>query len=311
MPLDPGQLVRCVDAERLRAHVAELAVGDRHSYYSPDRHAAAANYVTASFEEAGLSVRDHTFPLGERQGRNIIATMPGTEPELAPLMLCAHYDSVKDSPGADDNASGVAALLECARVLSDQTLRRTIDFISFDMEEAQPETSGLQGSAALAKEVKHGTHYAGVYNLEMVGYTSGPGTQKFPPGFRFLFRKVYKQVKAREFSGNALAVVALGRGKALSRRIAQAVGRWVPELEVISVEARQWLVIPDLLRSDHAPFWRAGMPAAMITDTGNFRNPHYHKPTDTLETLDYAFLHRVTCAIVATLAEHANEGATK
>ena len=308
MPLDPSQLVRCVDAERLRTHVAELATGDRHPFYSPDRHAAAASYVITAFEDAGLSVRDHPFPLGDRQGRNLIATKSGTEPQLAPLMICAHYDSVKDSPGADDNASGVAALLECARVLSDQTLRRSIDFIAFDMEEAQPDTRGLRGSSALAKEVKDGIRYAGVYNLEMVGYTSGPGTQKFPPGFRFLFRKAYKQVKAREFRGDALAVVALGRGKALSRILTRAVAKWMPDLEVVPVEARRWLVIPDLLRSDHAPFWWAGMPAVMITDTADFRNPHYHMPTDTIDTLDYDFLHRVTCAIVATLAEHAGEG---
>ena len=306
--LDIECLIEKIDPDRLRAHVARLAGGDRHPVYSPERHTAAASYVRAAFEEAGLTVRIHTFPQGEYQGRNVIATQPSSQPGPPPLLVCAHYDTVRDSPGADDNASGVAALLECARVLSGAQLGRTIEFAALDMEERQPEAGALLGATALASEAKRVRRYDGVYNLEMVGYTSGPNTQSFPPGFRFLFRGVYKRVRARQFRGDALTVVALGRSRKLSRRFARAAARWVPELEVVLVETRRWLVIPDLLRSDHAPFWRAGIPAVMMTDTADFRNPNYHAPTDTPDTLDYDFLHKVTRALVATVAEHADEG---
>ena len=102
----------------------------------------------------------------------------------------------------------------------------------------------------------------------------------------------------------------MGRGRALSQRVAMAAAGWVPGLEVIAVEARRYqLLVPDLFRSDHTPFWLAGVPAIMITDSANFRNPNYHTPTDTTDTLDYTFLHRVTCALVATVAVHASEAA--
>ena len=308
-PLDVGQLVQSIDAKRLRAHVARLSEGDRHPVYSADRHAAAAGYIAAAFEEATLRVRVHPFTKGELEGRNLIAAIPGGQPELSPILVCGHYDSVAGSPGADDNASGVAALLECARVLSGVTLRRPVEFAALDMEERQPQEGALLGGSALAEEAKRGRPYEGVYNLEMIGYTSGPGTQRFPTGFRFLFPGVYRTVRSLGFRGDLLAVVALGRSRVLSRRFAEAAARWVPELGMVPVEARRWMAIPDLLRSDHAPFWRAGMPAIMLTDTANFRSPHYHKATDTPDTLDYAFLHRVTRAIVATVAEHASEEA--
>ena len=308
-PLRLGRLVGEVDAERLRAHVARLSQGDRHPIYSADRHAAAAGYITAAFEEAALHVRVHMFTKGKLEGRNLIAAIPGSQPELPPILVCAHYDSVAGSPGADDNASGVAALLECARVLSGATLRRTVEFAALDMEEGQPVEGALLGGRALAEEAKRGRRYEGVYNLEMIGYTSGPGTQRFPTWFRFLFPGVYRTVRSLGFRGDLLAVVALGRSRVLSRRFAAAAAGWVPELGVVPVEARRWMVIPDLLRSDHAPFWRAGIPAIMITDTANFRSPHYHKATDTPDTLDYLFLHRVTRALVATVAEHAGERA--
>ncbi len=309
MPLDPEQLVQNVDADRLRSHVAHLATGERHSFSDPVRHATAASYVLDALQEVGLPIWTHTFAQGNRQGRNLMAAKYGSEPELSPLLISAHYDTVPGSPGADDNASGVAALLECARVLSGERFRRSIQFVAFDMEETQPEGEALVGSRVLAQEVKTGSSYEGMYNLEMVGYTSGPGTQHFPPGFRFLFPGVYRRVRAREFRGDTLALVAQGRGVSLSRRFAQAAAQWVPELEVLRIETHRWqLMLPDMFRSDHAPFWRAGVPAIMISDSANFRNPNYHVPTDTPDTLDYAFLHRVTCALVATIAIHASEG---
>ena len=174
------------------------------------------------------------------------------------------------------------------------------------MEEIQPHGDGLVGSTAFVRDLAPSTRYEGVLNLEMVGFTSGSGTQGFPPGFEVLFPAVYRHVEELDFQGDSLAVVSQGRGIALSQRLVAAAAEHVPELDVVTVEVIDGMPIPpDVFRSDHAPFWTAGIPAVMVTDTANFRNPHYHTPGDTADTLDYAFLHRVTRALLATLAEHA------
>lgn len=311
-----SSLVQQVDVGRLRAHVAHLARGERHSHYGPALHAETMEYISTTLAESGLATRQHTVELGGRRAVNVVGSLgsPGASPAAPPILVSAHYDTVPGSPGADDNASGVAALLECARVTSAVQLARKIEFAAFDMEENQPEGLGLVGSSAFVKhalnESERGTGgknaYAGVYNLEMVGYTAGPGTQRHPPGFRFILPRVYSRVRKRQFRGDFIAAVAMGPGIALSRRFREAAGRWVPELEIEAIEVKYRIPrFADIFRSDHAPFWAAGIPAIMITDTANFRNPHYHRPTDIPDTLDYPFLGNVTGALVATLAQHA------
>ena len=313
MQADPvSSLVQRVDVSRLRAHVARLARGERHSLYSPDCHTETVEYISAAFAECGLETRQHTFDLRGRRGINIVSHKPGASVEgLRPLLVSAHYDTVHNSPGADDNASGVAALLECARVLSTAQLRRSVEFVAFVMEEKQPPNRmALVGSTAFVRHVlskAEGTAggknaYEGVYNLEMVGYTSGVGTQGHPPGFRFILPGVYGRVRQRGFRGDFIAVVARGSSIDLGRRFQDAARQWVPGLEVLAIEVRHRIpILLDIFRSDHAPFWAAGIPAIMITDTANFRNPHYHNSTD---TLDYTFMGNVTRALVATLAQH-------
>ena len=153
-------LVRQVNVDRLRSDVAQLASGERHSVFSPMRHADTVDYISSIFAECGLSNRQHTYELGGRHGINIVGSLTNGGSEaasspdrLCPLLVSAHYDTVLGSPGADDNASGVAALLECARVLSMVKLRRGVEFIAFDMEENQPEGVALAGSRAFVKDV--------------------------------------------------------------------------------------------------------------------------------------------------------------
>ncbi len=113
-------------------------------------------------------------------------------------------------------------------------------------------------------------------------------------------------MEERDFQGDSLAVVSQGRSIALSQRLVAAAAEHVPELDMVTIEVRDGMPIPpDVFRSDHAPFWAAGIPAVMVTDTANFRNPHYHTPGDDADTLDYAFLHMVTRTLLATLAEYA------
>ena len=303
---DVRHLVLQVDTQRLHTDVAWLAVGERHSPVGPGHHAASREHIRDVFHTLGLEVRRHTFVHWGRPGTNVIARKQGSDPGRPSLLVSAHYDTVPGSPGADDNASGVAALMECARVLASVSLRRTVEFVAFDMEEAQPPGEGLIGSTAFVRYVPPSTRYEGVYNLEMVGYTSGPGSQGFPPGFQLLFPGVYRHVEERDFRGDSIAVVSQGGGIALGQRMAAAAAEHVPGLDVVHIEIREGLPIPsDVFRSDHSPFWAAGIPAVMVTDTADFRNPNYHTPGDTADTLDYDFLHQVTSVLVATLAEHA------
>ena len=181
-----------------------------------------------------------------------------------------------------------------------------VHFVAFDLEEKQPEGMALAGSTAFVADFGGKGAYSAVINLEMVGFTSGPGTQGHPPGFRFILPGVYRRGRQRDFVGDFVASAAMGNGVALSRGFQAASERWVPDLQVYPLEFRRRLpLLLDIFRSDHAPFWAAGVPAIMLTDTANFRNPNYHKPTDTADTLDFSFMIRVTRALVATVAQHA------
>jgi hypothetical protein len=288
-----------VDRERLRNIVAHLAAtGER---ISPRAHATARDYMRDTFQSCGLQVREHAFSNADGTGVNLVARMAGRRTDIQPILVSAHYDTVPGSPGADDNASGVAAMLECARVLAETPLDCAVDFVAFDMEE-----DGLVGSAALVHELTSSTGYQGVYNLEMVGFTSGPGTQELPPGFPLLFPDVHRHLEERGFRGDSIVVVSLEDSGPLSDRLVAATRQHTPELDMVEIRISAGMPIPpDLFRSDHSPFWAAGIPAVLITDTANFRDPNYHAPTDTPDTLDYDFLRRVTVALTAAVAGHA------
>ena len=305
-----SSLVSQVDIARIRADISRLAAGPRHSLHDQKRHREVAEYILGVFQKCGLKPREHAFTLDGRRGTNIMGKKTSAStPGLPSILVSAHYDTVQGSVGADDNASGVAALLECARVLSAVDLEDNLEFVAFDMEEVQPEGDGLVGSQAFVKDFGVQERYKGVYNLEMVGYTSGPGTQTDPPSFQYLLPRAFEWARAREFRGDFIATVAQGAGIELGRKFAEAAREWVPSLEVMPIEVAQPMpMLADIFRSDHAPFWAAGIPAIMITDTANFRNPGYHQPSDTTDTLDYDFLVEVTRSLVATLASRGGGG---
>ena len=262
----------------------------------------ARDYIREMFRSYGLQVQEHAFSNTDGTGVNLVAHMAGRRTDIQPLLVSAHYDTVPCSPGADDNASGVAAMLECARVLAATPLDYAIDFVAFDMEE-----NGLVGSTTFVQEQTSSTEYQGVYNLEMVGFTSGPGTQELPPGFQLLFHDVHRHLEEQGFRGDSIVIVSLADSSHLSNRLVAAAREHTPEMDMVEVRISAGMPVPtDLLRSDHSPFWAAGIPAVLITDTANFRNPNYHAPTDTPNTLDYDFLHRVTVALAAAVAGHSS-----
>ena len=247
-----------VDQRRITHHVEELVGSPRHSLHNPGAHSQAIDYIEASLKDAGLDVTRHEFPGGGRVGVNIIGRKDGSDQSLPPLLATAHYDTVPGSPGADDNATGIAALLETAQHLGKASAVRDLVLVAFDMEEIQPDGDSLVGSAAYVKALDSNRGCMGVYNLEMLGYTSGPNTQTYPAGFGIMFPRAFGQVQARDFRGDFIAAVSRGPGSTLARRLEEAAAMWDFGNLVLVIETPSLLpLMPDIFRSDHASFCQA------------------------------------------------------
>lgn len=278
------------DQDRLLTHLHAL-VGERHPVTSPTHLQRAEEYIADTFEQLGLQVSLHPFEAMGGTYRNVVASLLPTYQATgqgmfqAPLILAAHYDTVEGSPGADDNASAIAVLLETARRLRGVDRVREVHCIAFCLEE-----EGLLGSLAYAAELKAAKRtIAGAIVLECVGYASGEeGSQTVPPGTPFAVPTI----------GNFLAVVGNTTSTALTASVAQAAKPHVPVVPLVIPGNGD--LLPDTRRSDHAAFWHYGFPAVMLTDTANFRNPNYHKSTDTLDTLNLRFLEQVADAVTAS-----------
>lgn len=283
------------DPDRLRDHVTALS-GERHPLIAPEALRRAEAYVADELGALGLRVERPPFSFHGERFRNVVGRKEGDEPGLPRLLLGAHFDSVPGSPGADDNASGVAALLEAARILAHEPLRRTLELVGFNLEEPQ---EGVQnhrvGSRAYARAASEaGVEYAACLVLEMVGYTDPePGSQGAP---WLLFWKDMPR------AGTFLAAVGNRKARRLLDAVRRGAERTSPGLRVLTHRTpfRGWL-LPVTRLSDHARFWDEGYPAAMLTDTAFLRNPHYHQPSDRPETLDYGFMARAVATVVAAL----------
>jgi Zn-dependent M28 family amino/carboxypeptidase len=286
--------------ERLRADVERLAV-PRHPVTSPEALRAAEDHVAGELGAAGLRVERQLFRWGGREYHNVLGTLDGTDPARPWVVIGAHFDSVARSPGADDNASGVAALLEAARLLARARPPATVQCVAFNLEEIQNPFGALRlggevhalgsfriGSRAYARRLRDaGQAVAGALVLEMLGFT-GP-VQRVPATVRLL-AKVPRL-------GDFLAAIGDTRSRDLLAAFSRAASGLLP-LVPLTVPLRGWLA-PDVRRSDHARFWDEGYPALLLTDTAELRNPHYHRASDTPETLDFEFLAKGTEAVVS------------
>lgn len=276
-----------LDRNRLKEDLQTL-VGERHPFTSPIHLQQAEAYLHHQFSEAGLIVTAHEFEALGRTFRNIIGTAPPASAygPLPPLILGGHFDTVAGSPGADDNASALAVILHVARQVQNMRLARPIRFIAFNLEE-----ENLLGSAAYASflsENRETTH--GAIILECVGYASHQeGSQKIPPGVPI----------AVPTTGDFLAVIGNERSQVLTSSVTHAMTLHLPIVPLIVPGNGEQL--PDTRRSDHTSFWEHGFPAVMLTDTANFRNPHYHRSTDTLETLNLDFIASVADGVTAAV----------
>ena len=268
---------------RLAMHLAAVC-RERDPVTAPDGHAAVEAYVAGALGRCG-EVSAEPFEHAGRWHRNLVLDLPGREIG-PPVLVGAHFDAVAGSPGADDNGSALAVLIEIARGAAATPPRRALRLVAFDLEEQH-----MAGSRAYARALSgRGERLHLMIALEMLGYRrSEPGSQRYPAGLGLLYPG----------RGDFIGLIGDFRSTAMLHRLARAMRREV-RCEWLAVPLRG-RIVPDTRRSDHAPFWDLGYPAIMVTDTANLRNPHYHRPTDTLETLDLAFLAGVCRGLVAGL----------
>ncbi|MFX0170722.1 MAG: M28 family peptidase [Candidatus Hodarchaeota archaeon] len=389
--------VKMVDIERLYNHIRSLE-GIKHALDSYDVLIQAGDYFEKTLKQNGIDTNKQFFPVEglKKEFFNVEGLLRKTVDFSNPtLLITSHYDTVYSTPGADDNASGVAVTLEVARILSELNYNKNVIFVSFNLEEFSPilqkpirrigtkyrvfdkkyrytswalkkyadqfkkliiasgpaksylgeeewnkfeaeakqelkETeleffkeqnrifresaqddpfgrSFLLGSDAYLKyAIEKKTNIFGVINLESVGFTSTQyHSQRLPAGTSLDMFKTYK-TDQDQMIGNYIAIIGDKNSKILTNAFFETSQHQSIKLPCACLDVplnyegiKQ--MIPDLLRSDHAPFWRFGIPAIMVTDTATFRNPYYHTAADTIDTLDFPFMKKVCQTTLATI----------
>jgi hypothetical protein len=274
------------DAARMRHDVTQLTRWLRNPEHL-DQLNKAVSYIRREWQAMGLTVTEQPVYHAGKSYKNLIVSFG--PPDASRFIIGAHYDTVCKSPGADDNASGVSGLLELARLLVQRqpVLSHRVDLVAYTLEEL-PESPGSTTHAR--QMIRDGIPVKGMISLEMIGYYSDkPQSQTYPSVF---LKPLYPSV------GNFIAVVGYGPSWGLIQKTKQAFQRH----SALPVHS---LYIPvnmlGLDRSDHAPYANMGIPALMITDTSNFRNPHYHARTDTVKTLDFQRMTEVVKAVYSLL----------
>lgn len=275
--------------ERLHTHLTQI-VRDRDPYLATGGHFFVQQYIRQQLEQWG-TVATHEFLVQSKTHQNLILNLPPVESSRQrksnPILIGAHYDTVPGTPGADDNATGVAVLLELARALAAEPARYPVRLVAFDMEEY-----GLLGSKQYAADLRQqGQALRLMISLEMLGYCDpSPGSQRYPAGLQYFYPNRGNFIG---LIGNLPTIPDLIR---LHRSIRQGKTpcQWLPV-------PNRGLVVPQTRLSDHSPFWDQGYPALMVTDTSFMRNPHYHRSSDRLDTLDLDFLTGVCRGLITGL----------
>ena len=281
-PLSPDEVVL---REELRANVQKLAgeIGERNMWHYPQLN-AAADFIEESFSRAALRTRRDSYEMRGQLCHNIEAEIPGNRPEI--IVIGAHYDSVFGSPGANDNGSGVAAVLalaqrfaarETERSPPRRTPNKTLRFVAFVNEEPPYFLSGEMGSLVYARRCKQrGDKISAMISLETIGYFSdAPHSQTYPaPGLGVFYPRI----------GNFIGFVSNVQSRSLLRRV---IALFRKHAKIPSEGAALPAFVPGVSWSDQWSFWQQGYPAIMVTDTAPFRYPYYHSSNDTPDKLDY------------------------
>jgi Zn-dependent M28 family amino/carboxypeptidase len=284
-------------SQRLRGHVEVLAeeYPDR-NFANPEQYKAAEAYLTEQLEGFGYEVSFEEVPHA-KGARNVIAEREGTTVPDEVILVGAHYDSATPTPGADDNASGTAGVIELARHFAQRDLERTIRFVLFVNEEPPFFRTEYMGSHVHASSArKRGDNIVLMVSLEMLGFFSdAPKSQSYGSALKYFYPD----------RGNFIAFVSsLDYRDELRRSIATFRDRAQFPSEGLAAPAG----FSGVDFSDHMPFWNAGYPAMMVTDTAFLRNHHYHKATDTPDKLDYESFARVVDGMAPVIEAWARKG---
>lgn len=272
-------------------HVEHLSekIGSR-NFTEPSKIAAARDYIADRLRLYGLNPALQNFTVGSMTFSNVMVTFKGCLYPEEIIVIGAHYDTVLGTPGADDNASAVAMLLETARIQAGSKPERTLNLVFFVLEEPPVFGTENMGSRVFAQQArKNNMDIRAMISLEMVGYFSNTiGKQAFPLPFMSLFYST---------TPDFIAVVGNLQSKNLVKQVREGLktGCSIPVETLVAPS-----VVPGVSLSDHGSFWKEGFPAVMITDSAFYRNPNYHLPADTQDTLDYPAMAELLKGIVHT-----------
>ena len=278
-------------ADNLRRHVTAVASRE-HNLFKPPELEASALYIETTFSGLGYTAAAQRFEVDSKEVRNIEVELRGEARRGEIIVIGAHYDSVAGAVGANDNGSGVAAVLELARLIKDAKPSRTVRFVAFVNEEAPFYRSDQMGSRVYARRSRERRdNIVAMLSLETIGYYSDePGSQRYPFPLNFFYPT----------TGNFVAFVSnLGSRTLLHESIAAFRRHAGFPSDGVAAPA----FIPGIDWSDHWSFWQEGYPALMVTDTAPYRYPHYHTPQDTPDKVDYERLARVVTGLHGMLRE--------
>jgi Zn-dependent M28 family amino/carboxypeptidase len=273
-------------------------IGER-NVWRPAALQAAAGYIEAELSALGYAVAAQSYEAHGVSCRNLEVVVPGNARAGEIVLAGAHYDTVTGSPGADDNASGVAGLIEIARMLRALRPARTVKLVAFVNEEAPFFFFGAMGSKVYAKAARRRRDDIRLMlSLEMLGcYSDAPGSQAYPPFLRWFYPD----------RGDFIAFVSNLR----SRRAVEATVRaFRANCDFPAERLASPAFVPGVAWSDQLSFWRAGYPGVMVTDTAFFRYPHYHRATDTPDKLRFPEMARVVEGLAKAIASLAEAGSS-
>lgn len=278
-------------ADRLSRHVGAIASRE-HNFMHPAALEESARYIESVFEDLGYSVNPQRIPRDKREARNIEVELPGGTRADEIVIIGAHYDSVVGAFGANDNGSGVAAMIELARLLRESRPARTVRFVAFVDEEPPFYYGDEMGSRHYARRSKsRGENIVAMFSLETVGYYSdAPGSQRYPFPLSFFYPD----------TGNFIGFVANLSSRPLLHDVIASFRR---NARFPSEGAAAPSLLPGVAWSDHWSFWKEGYPALMVTDTALYRYPHYHTMQDTPDKVDSERLARVVTGLHGMLRE--------
>jgi len=284
-------------AGRLSEHVRYLSVtiGERNIHRAGSLQ-ATTDYLCSNLAQAGYAVSDKPYAVDGHVVNNLEAQLVGSDGAAGVVVVGAHYDSVAGTVGADDNASGVAATLELARMLQGSKLRRTVRFMLFVNEEPPYFQTEQMGSLVYARELRRaGVPVSAMISLEMLGfYSDAPSSQKYPAPLSMFYPS----------RGDFIGFVGNTESRDLVR---QATRRFREATQFPSEGVAAPASLPGVGWSDQWSFWQQGYPAIMITDTALFRNPYYHTPLDTTDKVDFGKMARVVDGFRSVVVSLANE----